>query len=62
MKRRSGCGIAPMADEDNCVDGAEAGGLVVSRDRVETGQSGNAVIAVGDVVKNVCSARTLLAG
>lgn len=51
-----------MAHNYRRSDGAEAGGLIVSRCRVETGVSGNAVVAAGDVVTNGCSTCPLLAG
>ena len=52
--------MAPVLDHDHGIDGAEIGGLVVSRRRVKSGQSGNAIVAAGDVMKNGCSACTRL--
>ena len=55
-------GVAPVADKNGSIDGAKAGGLVISCRGVETGLPGNAVVAAGDVMKNGCSARPLFRG
>jgi hypothetical protein len=62
MKSRRRCGVTPMADQNRGVDRTQARSLVVSRRGVETDLPWNTVVAADDVVKNRCSARSLLAG
>ena len=59
MKCGRGRGVAPVADQNQTIDGAEAGSLIVSGCGGETGLSWYAVVAAGDIVKNGRSARPL---